>query len=804
MRSMRMVAVGARTRTARLSALVGVALFACVLAGALSQAAQGEPMWTTYHRDPLRSGNDPDASNPITPTLAWQSPGLGAPIWGQPLALGSRVYVATVGDKIYALDASTGKVVWEKTPGAVVPSGELPCGDISPTVGIVGTPVIDTSTQVIYAVADTWNASTKEAHHVLKGYSLTGGEEVLSTAVDPPGSDPKALLQRTALNLDAGRVVFGFGGNDGDCGEYRGTVVAAPESGGSPLYWRYQPAPPSKSGGAVWGPSGPAVDGEGHIYASTGNPNPQGGKAETYDYSDSVVELSPSLSQIGNFEPESWLQDSNDDADLGSAGPEPLPGGLLFQAGKNRMGYLIDETRLGEGAPAVYSHQVCGGGGSFGGDAYANGTIYVPCTDGVRALSYNQAARTFTALWQGPSDANGPPIVSGGLVWSVATGGGGGTKLYGIDPSTGAPRYTVTLPSAVADHFASPSAAGGRLFVATGASVTAYQIAQLPPTATTGAASSITQTVATLKATVNPNGSQVSECKLEYGTTVSYASSVPCTPSPGSGTTAVAVSASVTGLTANTTYHFRISATNAGGTSKGSDETFTTLRGGLCGPSNSPGGQGTAGVCNWYSTKTIVPAGQQRVIFFYGGATSLVQTSPIGEMSCKTFGWGTIENPTGGGAGVGKILGISLYSCTAPQCEREVEEKVGKPGRATATPANLPWTEALSESGTPDSVRNHIGVPFSGPFGAPKAGEIDVKVVCEVIATKEQIKTTSFEGALEPEIGVGTGPPPGLNAASEFKFSGASAGALESPFGKGTYTGLLKYADWLSGTLEVW
>ena len=97
------------------------------------------------------------------------------------------------------------------------------------------------------------------------------------------------------------------------------------------------------------------------------------------------------------------------------------------------------------------------------------------------------------------------------------------------------------------------------------------------PTVVTGAASAVTQTSATLNATVNPNGGEVSECKFEYGTTTAYGSSAPCTPSPGSGTSPVAVSASVTGLTANTTYHFRISATNAGGTSKGSDETFKTL-----------------------------------------------------------------------------------------------------------------------------------------------------------------------------------------------------------------------------------
>ena len=69
----------------------------------------------------------------------------------------------------------------------------------------------------------------------------------------------------------------------------------------------------------------------------------------------------------------------------------------------------------------------------------------------------------------------------------------------------------------------------------------------------------------------------MSECKFEYGTTTAYGSSVPCSPAPGSGDSPVAVSASVTGLAANTTYHFRIVATNAGGTSKGADETFKTL-----------------------------------------------------------------------------------------------------------------------------------------------------------------------------------------------------------------------------------
>jgi hypothetical protein len=161
---------------------------------------------------------------------------------------------------------------------------------------------------------------------------------------------------------------------------------------------------------------------------------------------------------------------------------------------------------MGSGAAAVYSHQVCGGQGSFGGDSYSNGVIYLPCTNGTQALSYDASAKTFTPLWQGPSDAFGSPIVSGGLIWTLATGGfsGGGTKLYGLEPSTGKPRYTETLPSPVADHFASPSAAGGRVFVATGSTVSAFQIAAL--TETQGGSSTNTATTLPTPATASHPG----------------------------------------------------------------------------------------------------------------------------------------------------------------------------------------------------------------------------------------------------------------------------------------------------------
>ena len=92
-------------------------------------------------------------------------------------------------------------------------------------------------------------------------------------------------------------------------------------------------------------------------------------------------------------------------------------------------------------------------------------------------------------------------------------------------------------------------------------------------------ATAVTQTAATLNATVNPNGATVTDCKFEVGETLVYTFTVACSALPGSGTSPVAVSGTLEpfSLEANTTYHFRISATSASGTNVGSDETFKTL-----------------------------------------------------------------------------------------------------------------------------------------------------------------------------------------------------------------------------------
>ena len=95
------------------------------------------------------------------------------------------------------------------------------------------------------------------------------------------------------------------------------------------------------------------------------------------------------------------------------------------------------------------------------------------------------------------------------------------------------------------------------------------------PSVSTGGASSITQSGATVSGTVNPNG-QSTTYSFQYGTTTSYGSAT-SSQVAGSGNTAVNVSATLTGLSPGTTYHYRITATNAAGTAYGSDLTFTTV-----------------------------------------------------------------------------------------------------------------------------------------------------------------------------------------------------------------------------------
>jgi len=137
--------------------------------------------WTTYHGNAEATGVHA-ARTDIQPTQqAWTSPVLDGQLFGEPLVADGRIVAATENDTVYVLAANTGQILWSRHLATPVPSSDLPCGDISPQVGITGTPVIDMGRHEIFVDADTLikgpSASNGvEASHRLFGLTLFTGK----------------------------------------------------------------------------------------------------------------------------------------------------------------------------------------------------------------------------------------------------------------------------------------------------------------------------------------------------------------------------------------------------------------------------------------------------------------------------------------------------------------------------------------------------------------------------------------------------------------------------------------------------
>jgi PQQ-like domain len=430
--------------------------------------------WTVYHENYVSSGVDPAGTDLSPLRRAWRSPTLDGSLFGEPLVYGGRVVIATTNDTIYELSAHSGAILWHHHYAKPVPPRDLACsGDVDPTVGITGTPVIDPARNEIFAVADERATNGKISHHLL-GVNLDTGRVKLNEVADVPGRPAKAELQRPALTLDRGQVIIGYGGNDGDCGNYTGAIVAVPEGGGPRRVYTVEPKA-SEREGAVWqGGGAPLVDSSGGIWFATGNGSQTG---DPYDYSDSVTELSPTLARERYFAPSSWANDNATDADLGSAAPAFVDG-YVFQVGKGLVAYLLNPSHLGGIGGQVDSMPVCNGD-PHGGLAVQGDTVYVGCSDGIWAIGISKSSPHMRVLWTNSSGSNGAPIVAGGLVWSMDGENGTGT-LYGINPANG--NQVVSKPTNGEDtHFPTPTVADGLLLAPAHHAVYAFMGPAGPP-----------------------------------------------------------------------------------------------------------------------------------------------------------------------------------------------------------------------------------------------------------------------------------------------------------------------------------
>jgi outer membrane protein assembly factor BamB len=383
---------------------------------------------------------------------AWSLPVDGR-VYASPLIVGGHVIVATENNTVYSLDVSSGGTIWKSHLGPPVNAATLECGDIGPVTGITGTPAADPLAGSLFVVA-----FLAGYRHVLFTLSLATGEVVRQQGVDPPGSAPQVEQERGALALGSGFVYVPLGGLYGDCGNYHGYVVAVPVGGGG-LAAVYRTPSARESG--IWSSMGPTVSDTGTVYVATGN----GSAASSFDYSNSVLALSPNLKLQGYFAPSNWRSLDATDTDLGSVGVALVPAlGVLVSIGKEGVVYVLKVGALGGVGGQAAARRVCSG--AWGGTAWSGSTVFLPCRDALVAVSV--AGGGVAVSWRATQVHMGSPIVAGGAVWGIDVSS---ATLYALDVESGAVVYSLGLGSA--EHFSTPAATQGYIVVPAGSAVVA-------------------------------------------------------------------------------------------------------------------------------------------------------------------------------------------------------------------------------------------------------------------------------------------------------------------------------------------
>jgi outer membrane protein assembly factor BamB len=385
--------------------------------------------------------------------VAWNA-AVDGDVYASPLIVAGHVIVATENNTVYSLDLFTGSVIWQTHLGDPVDARSLPCGNIGPVTGITATPAADPTTGRLYVVA-----YLRTHHHVLFALSLVDGSVTWQQDVDPQGSNPLVQQYRGALAISGGFVYVPVGGLFGDCGQYNGYVVQMPVGGGQGRAYKV----PSARGASVWSPMGVTVAPDGSVLFVTGNAIGSSGPG----YSDSVVQLAPDLSVKSYFTPANWAALNASDTDLGSVGATLLEKGDVVAIGKEGVAYLLRAGNLGGIGGQVASRKVCSG--AWGGTAWLENVVFVPCIDGLYALSIGSAS--IDVAWHARNPILASPIVSAGAVWAIEPASG---TLYALDPANGHELFSSGLGGAT--HFSTPAATDGFVVAPAGTKVYAVSV----------------------------------------------------------------------------------------------------------------------------------------------------------------------------------------------------------------------------------------------------------------------------------------------------------------------------------------
>ncbi len=205
------------------------------------------------------------------------------------------------------------------------------------------------------------------------------------------------------------------------------------------------------------------------------------------------------------------------------------------------------------------------------------------------------------------------------------------------------------------------------------------------PWAVTTAASNVTGTSATLNGSVNPNGF-ATDAYFEYGTTISYGSTT-TSQSIGSGTTAVSVTANLTGLSAGTTYHFRLVASNTNGTSYGADQSFTQ--------SPVPVLEVTPSSLSFNATVNGTSSSSQTISIRNAGAGTLSWSISVSSSST----WLSVDSYSGTSTGETNTVTFSVYPYDLTQGTYNGSLTITATG-ATGSPQTIPVSLTIAPGAT--------------------------------------------------------------------------------------------------------
>jgi hypothetical protein len=500
-------------------------LLPLLLAGALpAAAAEGT---YTYHHDNSRTGwnqnetvltvaNVASKSFGLVGTLPTDSVVYAEPLFVPGVTIGGvahdLVIAVTENDTAYAFDAQSGKELWKHS--ALGPhqtaqpiSSVNNCPQITPSIGISSTPVVDTTTQSLYFVAKIADASGSQTtyHAQLHSLALTTGAEnrpvaQIGGAVKLSNGStatfgPQWQQQRPGLLLDKGVVYVGFGSS---CDENAGSVFGWMFAYNATSMKRvalfnteteYIASNPYYLGSIWQGTYAPAADEAGNIYFATGNGAFDANVAGGRNYGESVLELTPGLTVADSFTPYNEASLTQGDEDVGSAGvmlvPQNLTGSshLAVAGGKNGEIFLMNRDALGgytAGGPDKVYQEIAGPTYAlYGGPALYDHTVYYGF-NGQPLVAYaltTSPQPKLTATSQTASSIGGviPAVSSNGtnagtaVLWATSQVGQGSTFSLMAYDATNLGHLLFSGAAGVwnaqAQNFLTPTIGNGRVFV---------------------------------------------------------------------------------------------------------------------------------------------------------------------------------------------------------------------------------------------------------------------------------------------------------------------------------------------------